>query len=197
VADGNHAEFCRVRCTCRTNCIRRRGSALDLGRLLWHKNPVPIELKTVDYYEPVARILIGEMEDDLAQFYGERHYPPQDVRDWSAPHGAMVVALWDGDPAACGGLTRLDGDTAEPKRMFTRVSYRRRGVAAMLLSHLEGIARDLGYSMMALETGLPQVDAQRLYLSAGYQPMHCWPPHDRDETSVCFGRALGGVRSIP
>jgi putative acetyltransferase len=166
-----------------------------LGQLLWHKKSVTIELKAVDYYDPAVQGLIGEMEIDLAQFYGERHYPPQDVRDWSAPHGAMVVALWDGDPAACGGLIRLDDDTAELKRMFTRASYRRRGIAAMLLSHLEGIAEDLGYSMMVLETGLPQVDAQRLYLSAGYEPMDCWPPHDSDETSMCFGRALSGVRS--
>ena len=168
-----------------------------MAQLPWHNHTVPIELKAVDYYDPVAQALMGEMEDNLAQFYGERHYPPQDGRDWSAPHGAMVVALWDGEPAACGGLIRHDDDTAELKRMFTRVSYRRRGVAAMLLSHLEGMARDLGYSMMVLETGLPQVDAQRLYLVAGYEQMDCWPPHDTDETSVCFGRPLSGARSDP
>ena len=168
-----------------------------MDRPPWHEKAVPIELMATDYYDPVAQNLMGQMENDLAQFYGERHFPPQDVRDWSAPHGAMVVALWDGDPAACGGLIQLDGETAELKRMFTSARYRRRGIAAMLLSHLEGIAKDLGYSKMVLETGLPQVDAQRLYLSAGYQPMDCWPPHDSDETSVCFGRTLTGVRTNP
>jgi GNAT superfamily N-acetyltransferase len=162
-----------------------------------HHDAAPIELMAVDYYDPAAQGLMGQMEDDLAQFYGERHFPPQDGRDWSAPHGAMVVALWDGEPAACGGLIRFDGGTAELKRMFTRIGYRRRGVAALVLSHLESLATDLGYSKMVLETGLPQVDAQRLYRSSGYEQMDCWPPHDRDETSICFGRVLSDVRPDP
>jgi GNAT superfamily N-acetyltransferase len=151
---------------------------------------MPIDVKTASYDDPVAQQLIAEMEIDLSRFYGERHYPPQDPATWSSPDGAMMVALYDTQLAGCGGFVRLDETTAELKRMFVRAGCRRRGIARAVLVSLEDTARKLGYVKMVLETGVPQVAAQQFYLSAAYAPITCWSPHDRDPTSVCFGREL-------
>jgi GNAT superfamily N-acetyltransferase len=149
-----------------------------------------MRVETVSYDDSVATQLIEEMEIDLAQYYGVRHYPPQNLVEWSAPHGTMVVAFYETQPAGCGGFIRLDNTTAELKRMFVRMAYRRRGVASAVLASLEKTARELGYTKVVLETGVPQVGAQQFYLAAGYASMQCWPPHSLDPTSVCFGRDL-------
>lgn len=166
------------------------GEELALCGIAWRKNRMSIGTKTVSYANPVVQELMAEMEVDLSRFYGERHYPSQNLAEWSSPDGTMMMAFHDSQPAGCGGFIRLDDTTAELKRMFVRARYRRRGVARVLLTALEETAREFQYSKVVLETGAPQVEAQELYLAAGYVPMKCWSPHDLDPTSVCFGREL-------
>src|SRR6202012_4923794 len=113
----------------------RRRLAMD--RPAWKKLRMSMRGETVSYDDPVATLLMKEMEVDLARYYGERHYPPQNLVEWSAPHGTMVVALYEAQPVGCGGFIRLDETTAELKRMFVRMAYRRRGVASAVLAALE------------------------------------------------------------
>jgi GNAT superfamily N-acetyltransferase len=149
-----------------------------------------LEIRAASYDAPVVQTLIQEMADDLAQFYGPARYPPQDPRLWAPPEGTVLVAYVNGAPVACGAIVRFDETTAEIKRMFTRPQRRREGMAAHLLSRLEAVALRLGYRGVVLETGVPQVHAQALYTAAGYSRIPCWPPHDTDSTSICFGRDL-------
>ena len=149
-----------------------------------------MRVETVSYNDPVATILMKEMEVDLAQYYGSVTIHP---RSWS--NGRLPTERWlwlstKLNPLGCGGFIRLDDTTAELKRMFVRKAYRRRGVASAVLASLEKTARELGYTKVVLETGVPQVEAQQFYLAAGYASMQCWPPHSSDPTSVCFGRDL-------
>ncbi len=151
---------------------------------------MPIEVRVERYDAPVVQQLIREMADDLAQFYGPGSYPPEDPARWSPPGGAVLVAYSTGEPAACGAVIRFDDTTGELKRMFTRPERRRRGFAALLLSGLERFAWHAGYRRMILETGTAQLAAQAFYTTAGYSEIPCWPPHDADPTSICFGRHL-------
>lgn len=68
----------------------------------------------------------------------------------------------DGVAAGCGGVEIGDGD-AEVKRIFTRPALRRRGVAQALLQRLEAEARDVGATVLRLETGTHQPEAIALY----------------------------------
>jgi putative acetyltransferase len=68
-----------------------------------------------------------------------------DVIFWSA---------WDGDAlAGCGALKALGDGTGEIKSMRTAPHHLRKGVAAAILDHMIGVARDRGYTRLSLETG--------------------------------------------
>jgi putative acetyltransferase len=47
---------------------------------------------------------------------------------------------------------------------------RGRGVAQALLARIEGEARDTGFFLLKLETGVRQIAALRFYQRAGFQP---------------------------
>jgi putative acetyltransferase len=149
-----------------------------------------VRFRRIGYDSPLAQTLIEEMAEDLAQYYGPNRFPGQDPAMWRAPEGALVVAYFDLAPAACGGLVRFDRTTAELKRVFTRPAYRGRGLGARVLAALEAEARALGYQNLVLETGRPQLEAQRLYERAGFARLPCWAPHDADPISLCYGRQV-------
>lgn len=149
---------------------------------------MPVDIRLESYNSEVVQRLIQSMADDLAKFYGPASYPPQDPTLWAPPRGAVLAAYLEGEPVACGAIIAFDAQTAEVKRMFTRPEYRRQGIAAAILATLEGTARQLGYRRLVLETGVPQTAAQAFYERRGFSRLECWPPHDMDPTSLCYGR---------
>jgi putative acetyltransferase len=54
--------------------------------------------------------------------------------------------------------------------MYVRDVARGRGVAQALLGRIEEEARDAGFVLLKLETGVRQVAALRFYERAGFQP---------------------------
>jgi putative acetyltransferase len=101
--------------------------------------------------------------------------------------------IWDGESlAGCGALKELDATSAEIKSMRTANAFRRRGVAASLLSHMINEAVDRGYKTLYLETG--SVDffrpAVKLYESFGFG--YCGPfgNYELDPFSLFMKREL-------
>jgi GNAT superfamily N-acetyltransferase len=89
--------------------------------------------------------------------------------DLAPPNGVWLVAYLDGRAAGCGGLQRLDSDTAEIRRLFLDEPARGRGIGRRLLAELEGHARRLGYERVRLTTGDRQAEALRLFQTADYR----------------------------
>ena len=89
--------------------------------------------------------------------------------DLAPPTGVWVVAYLDRRAVGCGGLQRLDADTAEIRRLFLDESARGRGIGRRLLAELESRARRLGYERVRLTTGDGQAEALRLFQTAGYR----------------------------
>jgi GNAT superfamily N-acetyltransferase len=88
--------------------------------------------------------------------------------DFSAPGGRFIVA-YDGErPVGCGGIKRLDENSCELKRLYVAPDARGRGLARRLVEALERAARDLGYTVVRLDTGARQPEALALFSSAGY-----------------------------
>jgi putative acetyltransferase len=90
-----------------------------------------------------------------------------DVTFWS---------IWDGDSlAGCGALKELDTEHGEIKSMRTHADYLRKGVGAMMLTHIISEARTRGYRRLSLETGSSEafVPALTMYEAHGFQ--HCSP----------------------
>jgi GNAT superfamily N-acetyltransferase len=141
---------------------------------------------------PVAGELIGELNAELAGRYETGNHFRLDADEVAEGTGAYVVASLDGEPAACGAIRRLGDDRAEIKRMYTRPGFQGRGLGGAVLSHLEGIARDLAVSELVLETGPLQPEALRVYERAGFTRCDCWGEYlDTPDTSLCMAKSLG------
>ena len=130
--------------------------------------PVPADV-------PPASDLVAAMVAEMALVYGPIDVPGMPSAtpaDFAPPHGTFLVGFDDdGAPVCGGGVKRLDDEAAEIKRMYVVPSARGRGLARVLLAALEDAARDLGYTVVRLDTGPRQPHAQRLYEASGYRPI--------------------------
>ena len=114
-----------------------------------------------------ARQLVGELNADLSGPYlPEQHHsvPFEQLFDGSV---AFFAARIDGVAVGCGGVAFYDG-FAEVKRMYTRPTARRQGVAKAVLRALEEEAKRAGYSVLRLETGVFQAEAIAFYSREGF-----------------------------
>lgn len=89
--------------------------------------------------------------------------------DLAPPTGIWLVAYRDERAIGCGGLQRLEAETAEVRRIFLEKAERGRGTGRRLLAELEEHARRLGYRRVRLTTGDGQPEALAMFQSAGYQ----------------------------
>ncbi len=81
----------------------------------------------------------------------------------------FLVASMDGHWVGCGGFKRLNSASACIKRMWVDEAWRGKGIGRHLLTLLENQAKDLGYSVVKLETNRLLHEAIQLYRSQGYQ----------------------------
>lgn len=129
-----------------------------------------MEVRRVAGTDPVARELVAAMVDEVGRLY-EPGLPlgsSASPSELSPPGGGFVVLSEGGRAVAGGGVKRLDERTCEIKRMFVAPGERGRGVGRALLAALEDLARDLGYAVARLDTGVEQPRARRMYERAGY-----------------------------
>ncbi|KJY43005.1 acetyltransferase [Streptomyces sp. NRRL B-1568] len=98
----------------------------------------------------------------------ERHLAEDPSDDLAPPDGVLLVARYGGEQAGCVGLRRLDGRTAELKRMYVRASRRGLGGAALLLDAAEEAARAWGVERIVLDTRQDLVEARALYARHGF-----------------------------
>jgi ribosomal protein S18 acetylase RimI-like enzyme len=98
--------------------------------------------------------------------------------DYTAPGGALLLALVDGQVAGCGAMRALaDVDYAnacEMKRLYVRRAFRGFGLGRLLARALLDRATQAGFSCMLLDT-LDDMEAARdLYESLGFEEI---PPY--------------------
>lgn len=103
---------------------------------------------------------------------------------------ALAVAYEGSVPVGCGAWKRLDGETAELKRLYVLPEYRRKGVASGLIAALEADAAAAGIRRMILETAVDTTDSHRLYLSAGYRIMDYYGSPAGEDNCLCFCKEL-------
>ncbi len=86
----------------------------------------------------------------------------------SPPSGLFVVAVLDGAPMGCVGLTFHRPDLAEIKRMWVAPAGRGRGLGRGLLAEAERRAAAHGCRTAQLDTNRVLDEAIALYRSSGY-----------------------------
>ena len=106
----------------------------------------------------------GAFDDELAGLPGK----------YARPHGRLLLAYVDGQPAGCVALRDLGADLCEMKRMFVPDAFRGHGVGRALCERIIAEGRDAGYRAMRLDTSRRQGEAMQLYERAGFKRI---PPY--------------------
>lgn len=150
-----------------------------------------IDLRSVAYGSDDAQLLTAEVQTEYVRRYGgEGDTAPVDTTEFEGDGGAFFLVYVDDVPAAMGGWRRHGDEDAEIKRMFVRPQFQRRGLARLILSHLEVTAAAVGISRLILETGLEQPEAISMYRSAGYEDIPPFGFYVGDPLSVHLGKRL-------
>jgi GNAT superfamily N-acetyltransferase len=134
--------------------------------------------------------LVAALLDDLRSRYDAEDDDAPSADDLAPPVGAFLVATRDDVPVGCGGLKHFGDGIGEVKRMYVVPEERRRGVARLVLSHVEAEALRRGYRELRLETGALQPEAIALYSSAGYELIPCWGVYEHAPWSRCMAKRL-------
>jgi putative acetyltransferase len=116
-----------------------------------------------------VRALIGELDGILSAEYMPEQRHGLALNTIFTPDIRFFLARLNGVAVGCRGVAFF-ADFAEVKRMYVRDVARGRGVAQALLARIEREARDGGFVLLKLETGVRQVKALRFYEQAGFQP---------------------------
>jgi len=90
--------------------------------------------------------------------------------EYVAPSGRLLLALFDGQPAGCVALRRIDDTTCEMKRLFVKPTFRGKNIGKQLAMHVMEQARGIGYARMLLDTLPSMKEAIALYRSLGFAP---------------------------
>ena len=95
-------------------------------------------------------------------------------KQYNKPKGALLLAYKKNIAVGCVGIRELDKDTAELKRMFVQVEYRKYKIGIKLLELAIEIAKEFSYKTIRLDTLPTMTQAQSLYRSFGF---HEIPPY--------------------
>ena len=98
-------------------------------------------------------------EEELANLPGK----------YSRPSGDLLIGLDGERTVGCVAVRKLDDNVCEMKRLFVRPEARRTGLGRQLTQGIIGIARELGYSIMHLDTLDRLTEAMRLYETLGFR----------------------------
>ena len=99
------------------------------------------------YYEELALRFPGGFTVDRAAAIADAEF--------CTPLGCFLIARRGGRAVGCGAVRKLDGTTAEVKRMWVDPAVRGCGVGRTLLAGLESAAARLGCRLVRLDTNQP------------------------------------------
>jgi putative acetyltransferase len=94
---------------------------------------------------------------------------------YALPDGRLILCRFDGMPAGCIAMKKLEPGICEMKRLYVRAAFRGHQLGLKLATHLIDEARRAGYNRMRLDT-IPSAmqHASNLYRSLGFSEI---PPY--------------------
>lgn len=137
-----------------------------------------------------VRALVAELNAALLALTPPEFCFHMTVEEMAERDTTVFIARDDGRAVACGALKRHAGGIGEVKRMYTRPSHRGRRIGAMIVEHIEALARAGGCTRLVLETGDRHPAAWAVYEHAGFT--RCDPVLDYPESpwSVFYEKTL-------
>ena len=135
--------------------------------------PTHIRAERADHPQVLA--LLAELDRYLLTLYAPEENHILDLQALLASDVSMLTA-WQGDTlVGCGAVRRMSAEPetsglpyGEIKRMMVAPAARGQGIAQQLLTRLEALLGDDGYTQALLETGAAQTQAVQLYQRCGY-----------------------------
>jgi GNAT superfamily N-acetyltransferase len=130
-----------------------------------------IDLRDAPADDPVTLRLAEAMRDEIEERGAHNGAARPNMRLAVAirADSDRVVAYVDQEPVGIGALRLLGTGTAEIKRMYVVPEYRGAGVAKLILEELERRARRHGQRAIRLDTNARLVEANRMYVAAGFR----------------------------
>ncbi|SPO23567.1 uncharacterized protein UTRI_02246 [Ustilago trichophora] len=150
-----------------------------------------LRVEEVSWDHPDACHLRQQQRIDIAVLY-ERVDSEPGTPPTADDMTCFCVAYQNDKPVGCGGLRRLDENSAELKRMFVTKQARGKGAANAVLVFLEQKSLALGIHRLLLETGDKLVEAQRFYTRNGYRIIPNFGYYAGVDSSICMEKMLNG-----
>jgi putative acetyltransferase len=118
----------------------------------------------------------GTLEESIRHFEALGEFNDMDnVQSNYFEAGGMFLVVLNGEQViGSGALRRLDGKTAELKRMWLLESYHGQGIGYRLITQLIDFARINGYARVRLQTSPQQVRALSFYREVGFYEIPCY-----------------------
>ena len=108
---------------------------------------------------------------------------------YGMPDGRLYLAYWDGVPAGCVGLRKMDEESCELKRLYVRPAFRGKKIGEQMMDRILKDAEAIGYRAMYLDT-LPFLQtALHMYQKLGFYEIACYNDSPMD-TSIYMKRDL-------
>ena len=136
------------------------------------------------------RALIESLDIYMLGLYPAESTHRVDAFTLASENARFFSAVLDGIVVGCGGIM-LEHNYAEIKRIFVSPQARGLGVGHKLLETLETEARQLGFYLLRLETGIYQPEALALFRARGFVPRLSFGDYpDNDPNSIFMEKQI-------
>ncbi|MDN5300055.1 MAG: hypothetical protein PWP51_2608 [Clostridiales bacterium] len=133
--------------------------------------------------------MMNELSATLEMITGSSGTTSFSTDDMQDPRALFVIARTsEGTAVGCGAFRPMNDSTAEIKRMYAK--EKGRGIGALILSHLEREAKQMGYSRIWLETRRINENAVQFYKDHGYQCIPNYGKYAGNALAICFEKKL-------
>ncbi|MBP0112069.1 helix-turn-helix domain-containing GNAT family N-acetyltransferase [Bradyrhizobium vignae] len=132
-----------------------------------------VALDEMDPRSEQARYCLGEYYAELGRRFKHGFdvslSRDPDANDMRRPRGSFIVAISDTLPIGCVGLKGTDHGYAEIKRLWVAPGARGLRLGRRLMDAAESTARELGITLLRLDTNSALPEAGQLYRSTGWR----------------------------
>ena len=132
-----------------------------------------VEITVADPTSPDARWCFEHYFTELGERFDAGFDPTLSIsaqaHELTPPHGLLILAHLREEPIGCGALKFHEHAPGEIKRMWVAPRARGLGLGRRLLKALEHSAKDVGVTVLHLETNRTLLEAIQLYRDCGYQ----------------------------
>jgi putative acetyltransferase len=136
------------------------------------------------------RLLVGELDNYLAALYPPESNHGLNISDLLHSSVTIFLAKLDNEPVGCGALKYFSEGYAEVKRMYTKPSFRGKGIGKKILNQIELKAKQSNIYTLRIETGIYQPEAIGLYEKLGFYRIPPFGDYQPDPLSLFLEKHL-------